>query len=631
MAYFFTSQAVSDTSEGEYIDSDSKNKYNKDIPENNTKRWRITMKKTITIISAAAVLLAVIAGTTIKARADMKVETTSFSVTADRSRKPGAYCRNADGTPISTDYSTCDNFCISQYADGNASIMSYDGAPAFCIGTHQQNAPYSLIDVEKRSDIPFDDPAYAMIFRIAAAGSSTGTSAYGLNDADLYYVTQCAIRAHLYNIPTENLAFFDENGNRNDAMTAEFIRLRQAAEQSPAVTPAELVLYDEYAEAVPVYIEDSCYYRYGPYYTYNTQTEISYYTVNISEENEHIFVSSDQSPSVTENTSGFSASDAFYIYIDAVYTEEAAFTINTETVVTDYSPTVYIAYDKSYQDIFQLKISEQPKNISTELKLKNTNTTGEIMLNKRFIADELDITDASLISQPRFTIKNTAGKYVSGIISNGKIIFDHFSNEPVEYALSSDSTLYISGLPTGEYYISEVQGAKGYTAENAEISINNTHELDTCEIINVSETTTVITTPVVTTTEALTTTGTTTSCETTSSVTSEAVTSISTTETTSEETTVSNTTAPEITITLPEETTLMTDITKTYETATSTETTTTASVKAPEVQPVQTVHVFTPKSTRIPYSPSTGDASGYLRTVFLIICASSALIFITKK
>ena len=65
-----------------------------------------TMKKFIALISSLIVLGAAGAGTMLHSKADMKIETAEFSVSADRSQRPSSYCRNADRSPVSRDYSS---------------------------------------------------------------------------------------------------------------------------------------------------------------------------------------------------------------------------------------------------------------------------------------------------------------------------------------------------------------------------------------------------------------------------------------------------------------------------------------------------------------------------------------------
>lgn len=546
------------------------------------------MKKIISVIISSVVLTALGTGTMLHSKADMKIEKASFSVSADRSHRPSAYCRNADGSAISHDYSSSDNFCISQYANGNATIMSYDSFPAYCIGNHLQNAPVSLMQATRCSDIPYDSEEYGAIFRIASAGASSGTTEYGLDETDLYYVTQCAVRTYLYGISPDSLAFYDDNGNLNEAMTNDFIRISNAANET--YIPFESIIETDSSEssAVPVYTEDKCFYRYGPFYTYSEYTDFDTYTVEIRNTDSPVIISAMSDIISTESETRFESDYPFYVFIDASYEEEITLDLNAETTVTKYDPTVYLSDDQNYQNIFQIRITDSNELLSGELSLKNTDTKGDIQLNKKFIAENTEIYDLDLISQPRFSIKNEYGKYINGIQSDGKIIFDHFSEEPSEFSLTSDSVIYVSGLPAGEYTICEIKGANGYEARDAEIIINNTAELNTCEIVNES---------IVTTTE------------------------ITTSETTASETTADT----EITIILTTAT-YMTNIAET----TTPEIITSETTSETQTLSTHPVTVKTPSNPRIPHSPKTGD-SRKIYFLLVMITLSGIVIAFNKN
>lgn len=562
------------------------------------------MKKFIALISSLIVLGAAGAGTILHSKADMKIETAEFSVSADRSQRPSSYCRNSDGSPVSRDYSSSDNFCISQYAEGNETIMSYDGYPAYCIGSHLQNAPTSLMQATRYSDIPYDDPEYAAIFRIAAAGASSGRTDYNLNSTDLYYVTQCAVRGYLYGIAPESLAFFYDDGTLNDAMTNEFFRISYAAYEEYIPFSSELKTTSSDEAPVQIFTDEKCYFRYGPFQPYSEYTDISYYTLECGAE-ENVIISAFGDFIPAESETEFQSECPFYVYIDSTYTEEVNITINSEAHVTRYNPTVYLASDTAFQNIFQINITEADEQLSGELKLVNTDTTGDIRVNKKFIADNIEINDLSLISQPRFSVKNQDGNYVYGIQTDGKIIFDHFSSEPVEFALTSDSVINISGLPVGEYTVCEIKGADGFEAQNAEIAISNTIELNTCVIINESIITTTTTAPVTTTVEE--------------------------TTTVAETTTPSESTTPyDITFTLPETTVLLTNITEEVFSETTVETT----EESKETSPLETLfsnRYTRPSNPKIPHSPKTGDSRYPVSALTAFFAVSGLVVLRTVK
>lgn len=550
------------------------------------------MKKIFALISSVVVLCAVGAGTALHSKADMKVETADFSVSADRSQRPSSYCRNADGSPVSSDYSSSENFCISQYANGNETVMSYDGYPAYCIGNHLQNAPTSLMQATRCSDIPYDDPEYAAIFRIAAAGASSGRTDYSLSSTDLYYVTQCAIRGYLYGIAPESLAFFYEDGTLNDNMTNEFFRISYAAREEYIPFSSELKTASSDEAPVQVFTDEKCYFRYGPFQPYSEYTDISYYTLECDAE-ENVIISAFSDFVASESKTEFQSDLPFYVYIDSTYTEEVNISINSEAHVTRYNPTVYLSSDAAFQNIFQISITDADERLSGELRLVNTDTTGDIRLNKKFLADNMELNDLSLISQPRFSVKNQNGKYVCGIQSDGKIIFDHFSAEPVEFALTSDSIIYISGLPVGEYTVCEIKGADGFEALNSEITLSNTIELNTCEIINES---------IITTTTAAVTT------------------------TVTENTTVSETTtASDITFTLPETTVLLTNITEEVFSETTAETTEESTETSPSIK------YSNPSNPKIPHSPKTGDNRYPGSALIVLLTVSGLIVFRTVR
>lgn len=451
------------------------------------------------LISIAIATLSLIGITTaIHSKADIKVEETNFSVIADRTNKPSAYCRNSDGSLIDENYSNSGNFCICCCAKGNTTIMSFDNDFAYCIGKHWQDAPTALTQVDKNFDIPLDQPEYASIFSIAAAGASSGTSLYGLNSTDLYYVTQCAIRSSLYGIPAENLAFYDENGIYNENMTAEFIRLRQT--ESEIIIPDEKIIEinTEFSDTTQVMIDNHLYYCYGPFFPEVYDTNFEEYYVNFTSEEQYSFISDTRNAYQTDNINQFPSDIPFFIYADALYQDDISVNINTNVFTTYYEPLIYVAHDKTYQDIAQIHITQKPTLISTELSVKNNETVGNLLINKKFIDDCIEVSDTFLISQPRFSIRHISGKYIVGTLINGHIVFNRFSDEPTEFSLNFDSTLFIENLPAGEYYICEVEGADEYIAEIPELLIENNSEDNIVDFINKKErpeiTTTICTT-----------------------------------------------------------------------------------------------------------------------------------------
>lgn len=576
------------------------------------------MKKLITVISLISVLAVTGTATIIKSKADIKTEKTEFAVSSDRSIRPSAYCRYTDGSPVGNELSTSDNFCISGMAGGNMSLLSYDGRPAYCIGLHTQNAPTSLMQVTKLSDIPYDSEEYGAVFRIAAAGASTGTTEFGLSDTDLYYVTQCAVRCFLYNTGADNLAFFDENGNINNEMTNEFRRISEAAYSSYIPFDTELTIDDSQASEEKIFSGDKCYFRYGPFYTYSEYTDIEYYTLSGFEGNDSVIISSFEE--ITDYTSEFTyeSSAPFYVYIDSVYEEELNININSDTHVTRYSPTVYLSGNDGYQNIFQLNITDSDESLSGNLTLKNTDTTGDLKLNKKFLADNTEIIDHNLILQPRFVIINEQGKYVSGIQSDGQIVFDHFSDEPIEYSLTENSEIYVSGLPVGEYRIIEEQGAEGYTAQESELSLTNTNELNFCEFVNVSIVTTTETTVITTTTFT----------ETTSSMSETTTVTSGTTAITTGSTVQETTALSDFTLTLPSETPLRTDISEEYETESVT---TDSTIPETEFTTLNTVKTPAISVRKTPGSPKTGDSKFPLASLISLMAVSAVSLIIFRN
>lgn len=564
------------------------------------------MKKIISIITAAGVISAIGAATIMHSKANVKMEKTSFTVTSDRTRTPSAHCKNADGSGVGREYSTSDSFCICKSAKGNMSYLSYDGIPAYCIGRHNQNAPLSATEVIKYTDIPYDSEKYGAVFRIASAGASTGTTEYGLNENDLYYVTQCALRSYLYNLPLEYFAFFNPDGSYNESMTLEYRRLLNAVNEPSIPEFYTISTDDSLAYTEQIIIDNRPYLRYGPYSVYSPETEITNYTVKTdNNDNAHISVSEDIFSD--SDYYEFNSNEAFYIFIDSAYQDEINVSVNSDIYRKKCEPVVFVSNNDTIQDIFQIKLTDTNEHLSCELKLQNRDNTGDVQLNKKFIADGTDIYDIALIEQPRFSIKSENGLYINGVQTSEKIIFDHFSEEPVLFSLNADSTLSVSGLPTGNYFICEVEGAEGYTAELPEILVNNTPELNTCEIINVSETTPVITTTEVTTTETTT--------ETTTDTTTDTTTEITTSPNISTFTITESSFMTEITT--PEETTVTTFST-TPETTVETTCTTTVS------KSVSTTRI-TPLKPKLPSAPKTGE-SGYTIYVLIMSLSSSAVI-----
>ena len=448
------------------------------------------MKKLIPIFVLITLIVTTGAIKVLRSDADVKIEKTHLSVEADRSQPPSAYCKNADGSLLGWEYSNSGYLCIDCNFHGNVNIMSYEGNIAYCIGHHNQKSPTSYTQADKYTDIPLDSPEYSAILSAAAAGASGENGIYGLSRTDICYVTQCAIRSIVYGIPSENLAFFDADNNYNAAMTDEFRHLRQAANQPLQPKQAVLELDATGVSAKPYYINGFCYYRYGPYHPISPEHELNEYTVSYNGKASEIFASDISEPSDITQTHIFNSASSFYIFLNAKYQETVAVTITADTVVKTYSPTVYLSYDSGYQNIAQLKIYDSLINLKNEFTLQNYNTTGEIIITKKFLSEQTQISDTELISQPRFTVRCSNNQYVNGIYSNGKIIFDSFTDIPIEYSLNADnSSLCISELPIGEYFICETKGADGFYAQIPEISILNTGGTVTTDYINYQQTT----------------------------------------------------------------------------------------------------------------------------------------------
>ncbi len=595
------------------------------------------MKKSLSVIITVAVLAAGSTAFALKPKADVKTETTSFSVSSDRSRAPSAYCRRSDGSPVGSEYSTSDNFCICGSAMGNASILTYDGLPAYCIGDHIQNSPVSLMQVTKLTDIPYDSEDYGAVFRMASGGASTGTTYYGLNETDLYYVTQCAIRTWLYDMEPDSLAFFDADGNYHEGMSEEFRRIYNTAYDEPDPECTGIITDDSGAETKTVYYGDKCFFRYGPFVPYAENADIEYYEINYSSDDAEAVITPFGDLINLNSENRYNAETPFYVYLNAAYSGELELEITSEIHTEKYSPVVYLSSDDRYQDIFQIQMTDFNEELFGYYSLSNSDNTGSIKLNKRFLAGEADICDSSLISQPRFTVKNSDGKYISGIQCDGVVIFDHFSDTPVEYALTENSDICISGLPLGEYTAYEVKGAEGYEALECEIPVNNTYATDICNFVNVSVTTTAATTPEVTTTTeevttAVTTAETTTETvsetpvtETTEDVTTDSTTVTTVTTTVSTSVTGTETTFEEITLTLPTEVTYMSEITETHETE---------KVTTSETENTSETHQVSRKQrsdSRISATPKTGESGFPAAAVLVLMAFSAAAVIVTGK
>lgn len=583
------------------------------------------MKKAKKIIPILSALIITATATIIHSKADMKIEQTDFSVSTDNTQKPSAYCMMSDGSQIPWEQSFSGYFCIPGCNDNNVNMMSFDGIPAYCIGRHDQKSPTTTNQVDKCTEITLDTPEYAQIFSITALGYGCSESAYGLNDIDFYYVTQCAIRSMLYGIPIENLAFYDTDGNINPYMNDEFARLRNSADTPLANNENTMtVISDTATVSEPIYIEDDCYFRYGPFSPY-CNFDFGTYNVNFADENDYIFLSESPDASVNEDIFTFEQSDEFYVYINALCQDEIIFSLNTDVSDIIYDPVIYLTHDDTYQDIAQMKLTDRTETVNTEFSLRNTDTTGDMVINKIFRLDDKKITDDKLTIQPRFTIKNSEGKYVNGIYANDVVLFTNFTDTPVEYPLCvSSSSLTVENLPIGDYIISESQGAEGYMPIHELIEMRNSSETDTIDFINYKST------PPETVgqpSETTTTTQITTPSETTTTTTQ-----ITTSETTTTEQTTtseSTTTFPEFSITTTAFSTYITT-SDTPQTTTVSETTSETTVTTtPETTPAPPVKT-TPRSMppRVYQSPPTGDTTPFpaiISAFFLSLTTAVAL------
>ncbi len=578
------------------------------------------MKKLKKIIPVTTAILITATATISKLKADMKIEQMSFSVVTDTSNKPSAYCMNSDGSQISWDYSFSGYFCIPGCMDNNVNMMAFDNIPAYCIGRHDQKSPTSTNQVDKCTDIDLSSPEFAKIFSITANGYGCGESMYGLNDVDFYYVTQCAIRSTIYGIPSENLSFFDISGNINPYMNDEFIRLCNSADTTLINEEKSLTLENS-SDCLPVYIEDSCYYRYGPYRPTAENFELLSYTVNFEDKDNFIFLSEDFNASANQDIYDFEANDEFYVYINALFQDETTFTIETETTQTIYDPIIYLTHDDTFQDIAQMKLSTRTTPVSVDFSLTNVDTTGTMVVNKIFKDENKIITDDKLISQPRFTIQNKDGKYVNGIYTNDVVIFTNYTDSPVEFPLcKSSSSLCIENLPVGDYKITESKGATDYLAIDEILEITNTSDTDTVEFINYK-----IFIPEVAK-QPVTETTTTTPAPTTTTTTYTEQTTYQTTQT--EEITTSPTEFPITT------TTQQTALTTSYLTETTSHTTTTVTTSetttiTTPAPPAKT----TPKSMppRIYQSPPTGDTTPLPAIISALFLSLTTAVVLKRK
>lgn len=431
------------------------------------------MKKLLYILPVSVILIIMAFAFSLHSKAELQTEDIPFSLESQKGIKPSAYCINSDGTKLSDEYSYSGYFCIPGNSDDSINLMIYEGEYAYCIGTHSQKSPLSVTDAVKCTEISLDDANYQKY--ISALFAGTGENIFGLNETDMYYITQCALRTIRYNLPEDMMAFFSEDGTENKEMTSEYHRI--LSESKNVYSPEEKQILINSSESIKsLKIENNKpYVLYGPY---SAQADFEYDSLTVStNDTENSILLINQNGTIFQNTMDIQSGEEFYVMIDPLLESECTVSITAEILSSGSVPVLYLAKDDNYQDILQLKRYVKDDIVTADMTLKNENTHGKLTIKKIFEDSGVQLTDKALYKKPRFTIKLASEElYANGIYTDEGFIFTSFSDFPVEFYLDENKgSLDISGLPAAEYIISESKGAEGfYTEENEkEILLNS--------------------------------------------------------------------------------------------------------------------------------------------------------------
>ena len=398
-------------------------------------------------------------------------ESLNLSVILDTSKKPSAYCMTHGGSPITSSYSTSNYFCIDKSHDGNVLFMTYQNNPVYCIGTHHQLIPQNEVPVNSEADKSLDSQ-YARLYSAAITGFSDPTTNYSkLNDVDFYYVTQCAIRAILYDIPYQALAFYNIDGTINNAMTEEFINIM--IKSRTALTNSPQISVNENVNKEIVSIENNFYYKIGPYQARPTSGQFETYSVLING-HENSFASKNPSLSTIEKETLFNYNESFYVYTPANTNTSLNIEISSNTFHKIYTPTVLLAEDTTYQNVFYINHSPNTSNVKTNFNISSEVALGSLTINKTLLTKDGIISDEALYKQIAFTIKNIDSLYLNSTSLNGNYSFSSFSNSSTIYNLDEKGSIFINNIPIGDYFISEIQGASGFSFDSNPIEISVT-------------------------------------------------------------------------------------------------------------------------------------------------------------
>ena len=426
------------------------------------------MKKLLYVIPISVILILLTAALSLHSKAEMQTEDIPFSLESKKGIHPSAYCMNSNGTKLSDEYSYSGYFCIPGNSDDSINLMIYEGEYAYCIGTHSQKSPFSVTDAVKCTEISYDDANYQQYISTLTAASE---SKYGLNETDMYYITQCAIRTIRYGLPEDMMAFFTPDGNLNTEMTNEYKRILSESHTVYSQEDKHISIDNSNSEKILKLKNNEPYISYGPYYA---NADFLYDTLSLSlKENNKDIVLINQDGTEFNNEMEIGAGEAFYVMIHHHLETDCTITITASLSTVESTPVLYLAKDDKYQNIIQIRKAEKTNIISDDLTIHNENTHGTLTIQKRFEDSGIQITDKELYREPRFTVRlSTEEKYANGIYTDEGIIFTSFSDTPVEFALNENTgNIVISDLPEANYIISESQGANGYYSEENEKEI----------------------------------------------------------------------------------------------------------------------------------------------------------------
>lgn len=409
---------------------------------------------------------------------------TPLNANKDISTAPYSYCVNSDGSKISNSYSNSGYLCIDSSHNNKACVMTYNGEYVYCMGNYDEHTPDGTVTGQLYDDVALTNSDYSKMFAAAFAGASGNTNVNGVTGTDLYYVTQCAIRALHYGISANSLSFYTASGTYNADMTAAFRTIMSAANTSLKNQTGKVSISGS-ANQTLVNINGVSYWRSGPYTPTFTDCTPANYSVVLS--NNSAFHSSSATPTSTSNSRGYTAGSSFYVYSPANSKGSTTINVNASVTLNQYNPTVYLV-ESGYQNVIGIKDVTSQVDIKEGTEVAWDTAVGSLRLNKQMATNDGIILDQdevsySLMKDCQFVLKDSTGAYLTATYNSSTSTYTCTGttasiNSATKFAVSvlSGRNMYttINNVPIGTYTVAEKKGMDGYTlAADKNVTIEN--------------------------------------------------------------------------------------------------------------------------------------------------------------